>query len=95
MNALARSLTAKQLLEWEAYADLEPFDEGREDYRAASIVAMIFNMAVAVKDRRPIADFLLKFEDDKEASEKRRPQTFEEQIAIAKIMVAASQKVRD
>lgn len=89
VDALLRSLTAKQFAGWEHFAQLEPFGELRADYHAAQIAQMVFNMAVAVKDRLPMEEFLLKFKDSEEAV-KKAPQTFEEQIAIAKIMVMAA-----
>jgi hypothetical protein len=80
---MCRSITAKQLIEWEAYARLEPFGEVRDDYRFASVVAMIFNMAVVAKDRKPIDTFLLKWEDGEEQPKKKK-QTWQEQFEIAK-----------
>lgn len=38
------------------------------DMRAAQITAMIFNMAVAVKDRKPISHFLLPWEKAADAA---------------------------
>lgn len=40
---MLRQLTRRQLLEWRAYADLEPWDEQRADMRSAQIVAAIIN----------------------------------------------------
>lgn len=67
VNQMLRSITAKQFAEWEAYARLEPFDEMRNDLRMAQIVAMVFNMAVAVKDRKPVSHFLIPWEKGSEA----------------------------
>lgn len=63
---MLRSITAKQFSEWIAYAALEPFDERRQDYRIASIVQMIFNMAVDVKNRKTIEEFVLPFGEQEE-----------------------------
>ncbi len=57
-----------QFEEWRAYADVEPFDEDRADYRAASIVQAIHNH----RRRRgqplvKLVDCLLRF-DGREAS---------------------------
>jgi hypothetical protein len=41
---MLRSITIRQLGEWRAYADLEPFDEERADLRAASIVQELRNL---------------------------------------------------
>lgn len=78
VDAMLRSITARQFVEWEAYARMEPFNELREDYRAASIAQMVFNMAVAVKDRKDIDAFLLKFGE----REPERHQTWQEQKAL-------------
>ena len=42
---MLRSLTAKQLLEWEEYARLEPFnaEESHADWRTAAILKHIFD----------------------------------------------------
>lgn len=37
-------ISTRQFNEWRAYADLEPFDEVRADYRAASIVNALANI---------------------------------------------------
>jgi hypothetical protein len=37
------SITARQFQEWRAYADIEPFDERRADYRAAQVVQAVRN----------------------------------------------------
>jgi hypothetical protein len=85
VDAMLRSITAKQFQEWEAYAKLEPFNELRDDYRFASIVAMIFNMAVAVKDRKTLAEFVLPFGEQPEPPPK-KPEELEfwaKMIALA------------
>jgi hypothetical protein len=65
VDAMLRRLTAKQFREWEHYASLEPFSEERDDYRAASIREMVYNMAVQSKDRKPLRDFVLPFGEPK------------------------------
>jgi hypothetical protein len=82
---MLRSLTAKQFMEWEIYAQLEPFSELRDDYRAASIAAMVFNMAVGVKDRKPISEFVLPFGEPPE----KKQQTWQEQEQIARLIALA------
>lgn len=37
-------MTAMQLLEWHVYAELEPFEEERQDLRFASIVQTLANI---------------------------------------------------
>jgi hypothetical protein len=44
VDAMLRSLTAKQFMEWQAYARLEPFGETRADWRAASISKTLFDL---------------------------------------------------
>lgn len=48
VDALGRSITAKQLLEWEQYASLDPFSEEREDYRTASVVQSVHELTRVV-----------------------------------------------
>ena len=63
VDAMLRSLTAKQLQEWLAYAKLEPFDEKRADYRAAQIAQMVLLVNLAKGAKVPTMDeLLLKFE---------------------------------
>ena len=82
---MLRSLTAKQFAEWEHYAKLEPFNELREDYRTASIVTMIANVNRGSKHQPfKLEDFVLKFEQ-----EPKRPQTWQEKLAIARAIAMA------
>lgn len=60
-------MTAKQFMGWENYARLEPFNELRADYRAASIATVIANVNRDPKTRRDpysYEDFRLKFDKD-------------------------------
>lgn len=41
---MLQGMTIKQFLEWRHYDELEPFDEERADYRAASIVLELRNI---------------------------------------------------
>ncbi len=84
VDAMLRSLTAKQFFEWEAYARMEPFSEVRADYRAASIRAMIHNVNVEEKYQKDIDHFLLKWKD--EATPK---QSWQDKKAIAMAICAA------
>lgn len=63
---MLRGLSVRQFQEWLAYMDLEPIDERRADFRAASIVQALYNINRDVK-RYPtpfkLDDFVLKFED--------------------------------
>lgn len=64
VDAMLRSISAKQFVELYNFDQLEPSDGFRADLYLAQLAAYVFNMAVAAKDRRPLKDFLLKFEQD-------------------------------
>jgi hypothetical protein len=85
VNAMLRNLTAKQFREWEQYAELEPFDETRQDYRIASVVATLANLYRGKNQKAlTLDDCVVRF-----GKQAKRKQTVEEQIAIAYAMVAA------
>jgi hypothetical protein len=85
VHQLARSLTAKEFLAWETYAGLEPFDETRADYRAASIATMIANVNRGKGQKAyKLEDFVLKFEQ-----EPQRQQTWQEQLKIMQLLARA------
>lgn len=89
VNALARSLTAKQFQEWEAYALLEPFDEVRADYRAASIVTTLANVNRGERQAPfSLKDFLLNFEEPEQEVKPRR-QTVDQQVKMAYMIAKA------
>jgi hypothetical protein len=92
INKIARGMTAKQFIEWGLYAQMDPFGDVRGDIQAASIVQMVFNMAVSAKDRKPLKDFLLKFGDAVE--EKKPSQPWQEKKAIAMTIAMAYAKSR-
>jgi len=92
VNKIARGMTAKQFIEWGLYAQLEPFGAERADIQAASIAQMVFNMAVAGKDRKPLKDFVLRFEGTVE--EKKPSQPWQEKKAIAMTIAMAYAKSR-
>ena len=85
VDAMLRSLTAKQFLEWEAFLMLEPWtleSELKADYRAASICQRIYNSQVTKKqDLKDLSHFLLKW--DQEEKKEKSP---EEIFNIAKLM---------
>ena len=92
VDAMLRGMTVMQFFEWVTYAELEPFDEVRDDYRAASIVAMIANMNRDTKRHPsaiPLTDFVLKFGVD---TTKPKKQTWQEQKLIAAQFAAMYQK---
>lgn len=80
VDAMLRSLTAKQFQAWEHYAQLEPFDETRADYRAASIVQVIANVNRGKNQAAyTLQDGLLRFGEPRSS----RRQTWQEQKQIA------------
>jgi hypothetical protein len=59
-------MSIRQLREWRAYYDLEPFGEERADYRAASIVATLVNLnRRRGTPPRPVTEFVLQFGEPK------------------------------
>lgn len=77
--------------EWQAYAELEPFDERRADWRAASIVTMLANVNRDSKKKAEpfkLDDFTLKFETTDEAS--RPKQTIAQQKSLLLAIAAAN-----
>lgn len=91
---MLRGLTARQFAEWMAYAELEPFDERRGDYRAAQVVTALANINRDAK-RTPtpykIEDFLLDFD-----GERRKPkQTWQDHKRILTAIANAFSRIPD
>jgi len=93
VDAMLRSLTAKQFMEWQAAFEIESFGEARADARAASIVRALYNInRDSKKHSRPyelpvfIQDFLREME---ELDAPKRRQTPEQQKQVAQAIVAA------
>lgn len=80
---MLRASTAKQFIEWLAYNEFEPFGEWRDDYRTASIVQMIHNVAVKKEHQKKLEEFVLKF------GEQTKKQTWQQQKALFMMMVGA------
>ena len=96
VEAMLRRHTAKWLRDWMVYYEVEPFGDFRSDVRAAQVASMIFNMAVAAKDRKPLGDFILKWDGKEEKPTKTqtlqeggRKQSWQEQLAIMKMLAVA------
>lgn len=88
---MLREMSIRQFRDWVRYAELDPFDEQRMDYRIASVVAAVVNSQRSRKQRKmKLSEALLRFGD---ASDKRnqRKQTWQEQLMIAKMYAVASQ----
>ncbi len=95
---ILKGLPAKEFLRWEAYYQMQPFGEWRADVRAAQIAATAHNVMVGKESRVQVSDLIpdwLKNYDEavKKAEQEQQPepvkQTVEEQIAIARMWVAA------
>jgi hypothetical protein len=80
---MLRQMTGRQFYEWVAYAEMEPFGERRDDYRAASIVQMIHNSVVKKEHQKSMDKFLLPF------GEETHKQTPQQQKALFFMMVGA------
>ena len=79
-DALAKRITWAQLIEWEAYAQIEPFGAIRDNYHAGVVAKMIANVHKARSasgHEFTYEDFLLKF-DTPESQAAPRKQTEEE-----------------
>ena len=86
VEALLRRMTSKQFRAWEMYYEVEPFGELRADYRAASIVQILFNVNRG-KDQKPITldECLLKFGEPLQEKKKQTPQ---QQFNLLKLLAA-------
>ena len=82
-----RELTARKFLDWEYFAEIEPFTfdvQLRDDLRIASIVQMIANVNRGKGQRAyTLEDFVLKFDEAKP----KKPKTWQEMQKMA-IMIA-------
>jgi len=77
VSELLARISSRELAEWMAYAQLEPFGEERADLRAGIVAATVANTARDPRKRaRPFAarDFMPRFG--------RRRQTWQEQLRI-------------
>ena len=89
-------ISIRQLQEWRAYADLEPFDEERADIRAGTIVQAIRNTN-RVRGQAPVklTDCLLRFvEDEAPQTEDTRARAMAEVKAAMGMMVAQQRKAK-
>jgi len=76
-------MSARELEWWKAYYELEPTLDQRMDWLVASIVQMSYNLVA--KKPKPIKDFVLKFEESDEKSQKR---DWQHQKALMMMVVA-------
>lgn len=93
---MLRSLTAKQFYEWWCYAELDPFGERRQDYRVASILQMLYNIHRSSKQpAASIEDMLLPFGEQEERPAPPPKQSWQQQLAIARMMVEVTNAAAD
>lgn len=77
---MLREMTWGQFMEWNQYADLEPFGEQREDLRAGIIASSIVNILIQInsdpKKGRPRltkpADFMPNFDEPQPGTRRAR-----------------------
>ena len=83
MGELLARISSRELSEWAAFAQLEPFGEEREDLRAAIVAATVANTARDPKKQRAFvpSDFMPDFE--------REPQSWEQQLQIVEMLNVA------
>lgn len=98
VDALARRLTAKQFMEWEWINEMDPIGPNRADYHFALIAYILWavNVDEKAKKKHPmkIEDFLLKFEEVTEAKPVKKKQTWQDQLAIARIMAMSAARMQ-
>ncbi len=85
VDALLSSISSRQLTEWMAYDQLEPFGERRADLRMAILASLIANAnRDPDKRREPFspADFMPRFESEPQAQPDVPRQTWQQQKAI-------------
>lgn len=82
VRELLARVDGRELAEWEAYAQIEPWGEWRADYRAALVASVIAN-ANRGKGTKPFtpADFMPEF-----GKEPAPPQTIDEQVAVFEML---------
>jgi hypothetical protein len=88
---MLKEMSITELREWRAYADLEPFDEGRADLRAASIAYFLVSAWRGRKGRKlKLQDFLLKFGDELEKATAPKQQSWQNMKLLSQMIVAAN-----
>lgn len=76
---------------WEAYAELEPFDELRADYRSAQIVQMLYNINRDSKKEpngRKIDEFLL-FKEEVELTDEQKQEQLGNKFRVMELIARA------
>jgi len=85
---MLHEMSFREFLDWQTYAELEPFGEHRQDIRTAHIVSTLANIwRDPKKQRQPytIEQFMLRFGD---TPEYKKPQQSWEQMKNIGMMMA-------
>lgn len=91
VRRMLAQITFEELQEWRAFAELEPFDEERNDLRTAQVCRTMANMWRG-KDSEAVTlgDMLLRFGDTPTPVKSVQKQSWQEQKRIAMSFVKAS-----
>ena len=87
---MLRTMTSRQFVEWQLFAEAEPFGEERMDYRFASLAQILMNThrdPKAHPSPYTIEEARLMFGDAERLGEK---QTWQDMLLIAKQVTAGS-----
>jgi len=94
VDGMLRRMKPSQLVEWKAYADVEPFGAIRDNYHAAIIAKIIADAHGAKIGGRPFKyeDFLLNFKEVSEQQQQQKPQTqtWQQKKSIAMMIAKAA-----
>lgn len=83
---LLQRISSRELTEWMALAEIEPFGEERADWRAAMIAATFANTLRGEREPYPVSDFLLDFEDK---AEREDDETWKAHLAMVEMLNVA------
>jgi hypothetical protein len=86
-DLLLNELTARQVIEWEAYDRLEPIGEWRADFRMAYICSVVTNIAISALGKKGTKlsspkEFLLEWDKDSEKGREVKKQSIAEMKII-------------
>jgi hypothetical protein len=92
-----KSLTAKQLAEWEEYSKIDPIGKWREDYRLAYLAMLITNLTIQVHGKRgaqlaKFEDFLLEWDSEGTKTTSTKQQSVEDMRSVLMSLAASQNK---
>jgi DnaJ-domain-containing protein 1 len=84
-------ISTRQFVEWKAYAELEPFDEKRADFRSADVVRTLLNLFARQRGQSSYAleDCLVRFGDDATQRQKVDPKKAQAEVRQAMSILMA------